>query len=127
MAVMPADQDQAPASPHVLASVTLQHKWIDRVPRPLYGKSMRVPYRLRSDDAVTRQLVGVDDPTGNPIAAPHRTFAFLDWTEQQERGGREGKGRLVVLKVSGPADAEAALLGWLKGVGLKPEGGDALD
>jgi hypothetical protein len=68
--------------------------------------------------AVTRQLVGVDSPDGKPIRAPRRTFPGFDWTEQQERGGREGDGRPVVLKGVDPDDAEAALMTWLESVGL---------
>lgn len=122
VAVPSADQDQPrtdqPDSPHVLASVTLLHKWIDRSPRWLFGKHLRVCYRLLSDGAVVRQLVGVDTPGGDPIAAARRTFPSLNWAEEQERGGREGKGRPVVLKVSDPADAEGALMTWLESVEL---------
>jgi hypothetical protein len=111
-----------PDSPYVLASVTLSHRWVDRAPRPLYGKSLRVHYRLRSDGVVTRQLVGLDDPTGNPVAAPRRTFPGLNWAEEQEHGGREGKGRPVVLDCDPAEPAEPVLLSWLEAVGLKSEG-----
>lgn len=120
VAVPSADQDQPlsrPDSPYTVASITLQHRWADRSPKQLYGKSLRIHYRLRSEGTVTRQLVGVDDPSGNPIAAPRRTFPGLDWSEAQEHGGREGKGRPVVLTFD-PDEAQEALLSWLESVGL---------
>jgi hypothetical protein len=83
----------------------------------LYGKSLRICYRLLADGVVTRQLVGIDDPSGTPIAAPRRTFPGLDWSEQQERGGVAGKGRPVVLQFD-QDEAEAALMTWLEAVGL---------
>jgi hypothetical protein len=110
--------DQEPAT---VAAVTLQHHWADRLPRVLYGKHLRVCYRLLADGVVTRQLVGVDDPSGTPFPSAQRTFRWLDWSEQQERGGVQGTGGPVVLKVDD--DAEAALLSWLESVRLiDPEG-----
>jgi hypothetical protein len=113
-----------PDSPYVVASFTLTHRWADRSPRVLYGKSLRVCYRLRSDGVVTRQLVGLDDVTGVPVAAPRRSFAWMNWREEQERGGREGMGRPVVLDCDPAEPAEPVLLTWLEAVGLKSEGDD---
>jgi hypothetical protein len=107
-----------PQEPAVLAAVTLQHRWVDRSPRVLYGKQLRVCYRLLIGGIVTLELVGIDDPTGNPIRAPRRTFKGMCWDEIQAHGGRDGTGRPVVLAVSAPDDAEAALLSWLEDVGL---------
>jgi hypothetical protein len=110
--------------PTALASVTLQHRWADRMPRVLYGKHLRVCYRLLADGVVTRQLVGVDDPSGTPFPRAQRVFRWFNWTEEQERGGRDGTGRPVVLvadaegRLTSHDDAEAALLSWLESVGL---------
>jgi hypothetical protein len=114
-----------PTEPAVLAAVTLIHRWVDRSPRVLYGKQLRVCYRVLTGGIVTLELVGVDDPTGNPIRAPRRTFKGMCWDEIQAHGGRNGDGRPVVLQgVAGPDDAEPALLSWLESVGLYvPEGG----
>lgn len=102
----------------MLADVTLKHRWGDRAPRALYGKTLRVCYRVLSGGIVTRQLVRIDDLTGNAVPAPRCTFPGMRWDEEQEHGGREGDGRPVVLAVSDPDDAEAALLSWLEDVGL---------
>jgi hypothetical protein len=121
VAVPSADQDQPltdPDSPYVVASVTLQHRWADRSPRVLYGKSLRVHYRLRSDGCVTRQLVGIDDVAGSPIPSPRRTFPGLNWAEEQERGGRQGQGRPVVLQVAPDEEPADVLRSWLEDVGL---------
>jgi hypothetical protein len=107
--------------PTTVASVTLQHHWIDRTPRVLYGKHLRVCYRLRSDGCCTRQLVGVDDPSGTPFPSAQRVFRWFNWSEEQERDGRDGTGGPVVLVADD--DPEAALLTWLESVGLiDPEG-----
>jgi hypothetical protein len=100
--------------PTTVVAVTLQHCW-SGLPAPLHGMTLEVCYRLRSDGAVTRQLVGLRDLLGEPVGSPRRTFAWMDWSEQQERGGRDGDGRRVVLR--GDLD-EGRLLSWLEGVGL---------
>jgi hypothetical protein len=110
--------DQEPAT---VSSVTLQHCW-SGLPAPLHGMTLEVCYRLRSDGAVTRQLTGLRDVLGELVNS--RTFAWMNWREEQERGGVQGTGRPVVLLVAGRDDAEAALLSWLESVGLKSEGDD---
>jgi hypothetical protein len=128
VAVPSADQDQPfigePQEPAILAAVRLSHRWTDRSPRQLDGKTLIVSYRVLDNGAVTRQLVNIVDRAGFPVPAPRRTFPGLNWDEEQEHGGQDGTGAPVVLKVADRADAEAALLGWLESVGLKPVGDD---
>jgi len=117
---MPAT-DEARA-PYVLAAVNLSHRWSGE-PAQLDGRTLVICYRLRSDGAVTRELVDLLDRSGEPIPAPRRAFAFLDWSEQQEHGGRQGTGRPVVLACDPAEPAEPVLLTWLERVGLcVPEG-----
>jgi hypothetical protein len=110
--------DQEPAT---VAAVTLQHCW-SGLPAPLHGMTLEVCYRVYADGTTTRQLTGLRDVLGELVNG--RRFAWMNWQEQQERGGRDGTGRPVVLKLAGRDDAEAALLTWLESVGLKSEGDD---
>jgi hypothetical protein len=94
VAVPSADQDQPlalqPEEPAVLAAVRLSHRYGDRAPRVLYGKTLVVCYRVLDNGAVTRQLVRVDDPKGNPVPAPRRTFRSLTGLKNRNRTARTG-------------------------------------
>jgi hypothetical protein len=110
-----AATDEARA-PYVVAAVNLAHQWSGE-PSELDGLTLRICYRLRSDGAVTRQLVELQDQAGAPIPA-RRAPVPLDWTEQQEHGGRLGTGKPVVLDCDPAEPAEPVLLTWLERVGL---------
>src|SRR5215216_4580627 len=79
-----------PPEPAVLAAVTLKHRWGDRAPRALYGKTLRVCYRVLSGGIVTRQLVRIDDLTGNAVPAP---TTHLPWHALGRRTGTRWPGR----------------------------------
>jgi hypothetical protein len=97
---------------YVLAAVDLAHRWTGE-PAELDGLTLRICYRLRADGAVTRQLVELLGRDGEPIP-PRRAPVPLDWTETQEHGGRQGKGKLVVLDCDPAEPAEPVLLTWLE-------------
>jgi len=108
------------ARPYVLAAVDLSHRWSGE---PLDGLTLRICYRLRSNGAVTRQLVDLLGRDGKPMP-PRRAPVPLDWSERQEHGGRQGTGRPVVLDCDPAEPAEPVLLTWLERVGLRVvEGG----
>lgn len=111
------------ARPYVLAAVDLAHRWTGE-PTELDGLTLIVCYRLKSDGVVTMQLVDLEDQDGKAIPSPRRTFGGMDWSEWQARGGRQGKGRPVVLDCDPSEPAEPVLLTWLEQVGLcVPDGG----